>query len=510
MRWMRVRGLLLALLLGSMTALGQVVTTTLTDTIYHADGTTAAGLVIVSWPAFTTAAGQAVPGGSTSATIGAKGVLTVQLAPNQGATPAGTFYTAVYHLDDGTVSREFWTLPVSSSAVTLSAVRSTVLPAAVAVQTATKSYVDDAVVAALAGHPATGNVTFLNRTGDAMVGPLVLAGDPTTGAQAANKHYVDTAVAGVGTAVAQKVGIAPTATQTIAQPAGTEMQANRLNSVEFASQYVTGRGGNGLGNALASADCASGCQVTIENEYGANEAVTPTQWNSSALNGTHVEDLRGGGRHDSYFNPVNQSLPGLDAGQTLDVTSTRSASTVHQVTGSQQPNSLGLSITHEGLTGGSNQLPAGIAGSNGPFFKSNYNAMSISGTYNTPGQHVLDSHDINCYGVGDCLMGSQYLLASGGFRDEADEGAHPMDLQIHEDTKVFAGTCGTGCTAGSTTVGVAVTAAAGTQGEGRYLLDVNPAKAITAGVLTGGARTANNLIGPTATFSGTTFSTSVF
>ena len=98
-----------------------------------------------------------------------------------------------------------------------------------------------------------------------------------------------------------------------------------------------------------------------------------------------------------------------------------------------------MSITHEGLTGGSNQLPATIAGNNGPFFKSNYNAMSMVGTYNTPGQHVLDSHEINCYGVGDCLMGSEYMLASGGFRDEADEGAHPMDLQIHEDSQ---GLCG--------------------------------------------------------------------
>lgn len=510
MRWMRGRVWLLALLLISVTAMGQVVTTTLTDTIYHADGTTAGGLVIVSWPAFTTAVGQAVPGGSTSATIGAHGVLTVQLAPNQGAMPAGTFYTAVYHLDDGTVSREFWSLPVSATAVTLSAVRSTVLPAAVAVQTASKSYVDSAVVAALAGHPVTGDVTFLNRTGDAMVGPLALSGDPTTGAQAANKHYVDTVVAGVGTALAQKVSVAPTTVQTIAQPAGTELLANRLNSVEFANQYVTGRGGNGLANALASTDCANGCQVTVENEYGTSETVPATQWNSSALNGTHVEDLRGGGRHDSYLNPVNQMSPGLDAGQTLDVTSTRSASSVHQVTGSQQPNSIGLLLTHEGLTGGSNQLPSSIAGNNGPFFKSNYTAMTTEGTYNTLGQHILNSNGLNCYGVGDCLMGSQFMLASGGFRDEADEGAHPLDVQIHEDTKVFAGTCGTGCTKGSTAVGVAITAGPGTQGEGRYLLDVAPTKAITTGSLTGGARTANNLIGPTATFAGTTFPTSVF
>ena len=510
MRWTRGKGVLLGMLLCSVMAVGQVTTTTLTDTIYHADGTTAGGLVLVSWPAFTTAAGQAVPGGSTSATIGAGGVLTLVLAPNQGATPTGTYYTAVYHLDDGSVSREFWTVPVSTAPVALSAVRSTVLPAAVAVQTASKSYVDDAIVAALAGHPATGDLTFLNRTGDAMTGPLALAGDPTTGVQAANKHYVDTAIAGVGTAVAQKVGVAPTGSQVVAQPAGTELRANRLNNVEYASQYVTGRENNGLVNATTSADCAGGCQVTIENEYGSTEAVTPTQWNSSALNGTHVEDLRGGGRHDSYLNPVDTAEPGIDVGQTLDVTSTRSASSVHQVTGSRAPSSFALSITHEGLTGGSNQLPASIAGNNGPFFKSNYNAMSILGTYNTLGQHVLDSHSINCYGVGDCLMGSQYLLASGGFRDEADEGAHPMDLQFHEDTKVFTGTCGTGCTSGSTAVMIAVTAAAGTQGEGRYLLDVNSVKTLRSGSLTGGARTANNLIGPTATFAGTAFSTSVF
>ncbi len=57
---------------------------------------------------------------------------------------------------------------------------------------------------------------------------------------------------------------------------------------------------------------------------------------------------------------------------------------------------------------------------------------------------------INCYGVGDCLIGSQFLTASGGFRDEADEGTHPFDLQIREDSLVFQGTCSRGCTPGST------------------------------------------------------------
>src|ERR1700678_4336039 len=64
----------------------QVATTQVTDTVFLADGTTATGTVIVSWQAFTTPLGQSVPAGTTSATIGAGGVLSLQLVPNAGAT----------------------------------------------------------------------------------------------------------------------------------------------------------------------------------------------------------------------------------------------------------------------------------------------------------------------------------------------------------------------------------------------------------------------------------------
>ena len=100
-----------------------IATTTVTDTIYRADGTAATGTVLVSWPAFSSAMGQTIPSGSTSATITAGGLLSVQLAPNAGATPIGSYYTVVYHLDDGTVSREFWVVPSSSTPVHLSAVK---------------------------------------------------------------------------------------------------------------------------------------------------------------------------------------------------------------------------------------------------------------------------------------------------------------------------------------------------------------------------------------------------
>ncbi len=78
-------------------------TTTISDVVYRADGTLAGGTLLISWPTFSTAAGQSVAAGRTSVTLAAGGVLSVALVPNTGSTPAGTFYTVVYQLDDGTV-----------------------------------------------------------------------------------------------------------------------------------------------------------------------------------------------------------------------------------------------------------------------------------------------------------------------------------------------------------------------------------------------------------------------
>src|SRR5215469_9000892 len=204
MNWKRrgwtLIGMLLAVpsVLVWMTAAGfaQIVTTQITDTIYSAGGTPATGTVLVIWPGFTNAAGQSVPAGSTSATITGGG-LSVSLAPNAGATPVGTYYTAVYHLNDGTTSREFWVVPASSTPVHLSAIRSAVLPTSVAMQTVSKSYVDTAIAAAVAGHPLDATNPYVLKAGDTMTGPLVLPGDPTAPPQAATKNYVDVNTAGL-------------------------------------------------------------------------------------------------------------------------------------------------------------------------------------------------------------------------------------------------------------------------------------------------------------------------
>ena len=84
-----------------------VQTTTVTGTVYAANGAPVSGTLQVSWPAFTTAAGQAIAAGHINVNIPANGQVQVPLTPNIGATPAGLYYTAVYHLADGTTSTEY-------------------------------------------------------------------------------------------------------------------------------------------------------------------------------------------------------------------------------------------------------------------------------------------------------------------------------------------------------------------------------------------------------------------
>src|SRR5581483_2979292 len=98
--------------------------TTVTDMVYMADGTPAAGTLIITWPAFVTAGGSAIAAGNTSVALGANGALSIALAPNAGASPAGVYYTVVYQLGAGQVRTEYWIVPTSSPA-NLAAVRTT-------------------------------------------------------------------------------------------------------------------------------------------------------------------------------------------------------------------------------------------------------------------------------------------------------------------------------------------------------------------------------------------------
>ena len=193
---------------------GPPATTAVSDTVYRGDGTPAGGTVLISWPAFTTMGGASVPAGNTAVVLGSAGQLQVSLVPNAGSNPMGSYYTVVYHLNDGSTTREYWVIPASGGTVSLQAIKSTVLPASVAMQTVSKAYVDTAIAAASAGAPLGGTTPYVPVGGGAMTGPLVLPADPVSAQQAADKHYVDTQVATVGGGSAGKLSTLPQTTQT--------------------------------------------------------------------------------------------------------------------------------------------------------------------------------------------------------------------------------------------------------------------------------------------------------
>ena len=180
--WMAVCAVTIWLTGMATTHAQAVSTTTVQGTVYLANGQPAAGTLVVSWPTYTTAGGQLISAGQTTVTVGADGYVSVNLAPNQGATPAGEYYTAVFYKSDGTVSRQYWTVPAAAQA-SLAQVQAQVMPSAQAVQAVSKAYVDQAVSQALGSQ--------LTASGGNLTGPLLLSGDPSQPLQAADKHYVD-------------------------------------------------------------------------------------------------------------------------------------------------------------------------------------------------------------------------------------------------------------------------------------------------------------------------------
>ena len=52
--------------------------TTIADTVYRADGSPAAGTLLISWPAFTAASGATVAAGNKNVTLGPNGIVTAQ------------------------------------------------------------------------------------------------------------------------------------------------------------------------------------------------------------------------------------------------------------------------------------------------------------------------------------------------------------------------------------------------------------------------------------------------
>ena len=240
--------------------------TTISDTVYRADGSAASGTVLISWPSFQSAEGDAVAAGNLSVTIGPLGAFSAQLVPNVGATPAGTYYVAVFQLDDGTVRTEYWAVPATSP-TTIAAVLTTP-GTGLGNLAATQQYVNaavaplavDATVVHLAGaETVTGTKQFT-------VPPSLPT--PVGATDAANKGYVDTAVSNVGAGayVAIAGGTMTGALTLPADPAAPNQAADR--------HYVD----SGL---AAKADLVNGTVPPGELGAGAASAATCLTGNST-------------------------------------------------------------------------------------------------------------------------------------------------------------------------------------------------------------------------------------
>jgi len=180
--------LAVAILAGAAPARAATSRTLIQDVLYHADGTPARGTLLISWPAFTTADGQAIAAGSLTANVAADGSVAISLFPNAGSIPQGSYYTVVLDLDDGR-STEFWVVPQVPQA-TVAGLRSKLVPRSQAMQFVGRDYVDSSIAAALTG-------SLVKLTGDQQIsGVKAFQTAPTVptpqqATEAANKSYVD-------------------------------------------------------------------------------------------------------------------------------------------------------------------------------------------------------------------------------------------------------------------------------------------------------------------------------
>ena len=101
----RLAGRLFYLLVSLLVAVGVAralppATTTISDIVYRADGSPASGTLLITWPQFNTSDNKAVASGTMNVTLAAGGAVSIALAPNAGASPAGTYYKVTYKLDE--------------------------------------------------------------------------------------------------------------------------------------------------------------------------------------------------------------------------------------------------------------------------------------------------------------------------------------------------------------------------------------------------------------------------
>jgi hypothetical protein len=431
--WMALLLLVVCLMEMDKEAHAQAIsTTTVQGTVYLANGQPGTGTLVVSWPSFTTASGQLVAADSTTVAIAPDGFVSVNLAPNQGATPAGQYYTAVFYLSDGTTNTGYWVVPAVAEA-TLGQVQAQLMPSAQAVQAVSKAYVDQAIAGV--------SESLLTASGGTLSGPLTLSGDPTQPLQAADKHYVDETFS-------QAVPLTGAA---FTGPVSTPVISAK-NSASIGPRYdVTQYGAVGNG----STDDTAAVQAAFNACY--NGGVAPyggvvefpgnkTYVVSSTINAHNSCQVEGVvGNYTVANAPPKLSWNGAAAGTVSTITAFSIASNVATFTASNSL-TVGQFVDIEGLTTGFylNRAIVQVATASStqftailPFGVSNVSSTSDSGTATTA--NVMLTFDSNAryqQSISNIMLlpvaplSSKTLQVGAYFGSRVDTGTHIFNVEV--------------------------------------------------------------------------------
>jgi hypothetical protein len=380
------------------------------------------------------------------------------------------------------------------------------MPASIAIQTASQSYVLGLLN------------KYLPLSGGALQGPLNLSSDPQSSLQAATKEYVDNSVqsmdSSLQSSLSAKVSSQPLGSQVVHQPGGTTLSVNSLNSTYLASQWQNGAGNNGIANAISDNCAGVGCHVLVDPGYSNTEV--PNGYDQQTPSGfqgftwpqeTSVEDYRNGNIfyavHDPWT-PYGGGAPtasGLMLDTDFDYTQAAFLTGANNYMGGK----VGLTLNTNDFFGTNNTQntfgPNGgipMVGGYGAFDQgllSNINRWDSGQTFDFMGY-------TQCHGTGDCMWSWGKVIADGGINRRDDEGVKWQDAVVEEDPNVFTGTITGSPTTGATVLTTSCTYGCTSQGKDRILIDTNSSKTIT-GTITGNAGgIANTQVPPSVTASG--------
>ncbi len=409
--------------------------------------------------------------GSLSATIGANGFLSVNLTPNAGALPGGSYYTAVYHLNDGTVSREYWVVPAATTA-SIAAVRAELEPSTMAVQSVTPAYVQGAVSAV--------SSNYLPLAGGTLSGPLTLNGDPMSSGQAATKHYADELSA-------QSL---PLSGGTVAGP----LNAQQIEGALYAEHQQSGTNTND-GIKMSLAECQAfgyACQVIAPALYSLAE---PQAFGVQTGPGAGLKDYLGSGSYYRLYGPTSaqpsaavldnrygvpqwffNNPPAYPASNALDFAAPAYVMNVTRFPsgiGSWSP--LAMVFQASAFKGGLNATNPVTNNDASGTLKTNFGNVQIWSWKYTQTQDTGDlNQELNCYGNGDCV-GHQIIIRTWGGPNTGSDESNELEREFNTDVGTIFGATITGIAPaadGSLTIATTAQKYNGTQGEDRPAIDL--------------------------------------